>query len=197
LELEGESAKGGEDIVLVSKFRRIWSSGPVLLALASSAASADEASTQTEVVVVTARTVEQQSPWEVKVTPYYIGVDKLGDFTPLLKFDNHTAPLNADIGIDYAAGPLTAGAKVQGVAEKSQVDTLRNEPEMPAYALLNLRASYTWREFRFDAGIDNVLDTAYSLPLGGVALSDYFATGILRPLPGMGRSDNVSVTANL
>jgi len=192
-----------------------------------------------------------ESPWEVKVTPYYthvdnyIGVDKIGDFTPfvLLKFDNHTAhvygadfaasarlwrwpgmgefdgrlaaswvqgrdttvetnlyhlmPLNTDIEIDYLAGPLTAGAEVQAVAGKSQVDSLRNEPETPAYALLNLRGSYTWRDFRFDAGIDNVFDTAYSLPLGGVALSDYFATGVLRALPGMGRSAYVSVTATL
>jgi iron complex outermembrane receptor protein len=45
--------------------------------------------------------------------------------------------------------------------------------------------------------MDNVFDTAYSLPLGGVGLSDYFATGTLRPLPGMGRSAYISVTASL
>jgi iron complex outermembrane receptor protein len=194
---------------------------------------------------------DPESAWAVKLTPYYthidnyIGVDKLGDFTPfvLLQFANHTAhvygadlsasaplwtwpgigefdgkfaaswvqgrdttvdtnlyhlmPPNADLDLEFVAGPVMAAAEVQAVAKKSLVDSLRNEPVTPAYALLNLRGSYTWREFRFDAGIENVFDTAYSLPLGGVSLSDYFATGILRPLPGMGRSFDISVTASL
>ena len=109
----------------------------------------------------------------------------------------HLMPANADLDLEYGHGPIAATAEVQAVAGKSLVDTLRNEPETPAYALLNLRGSYTWHQFRFDAGIDNVLDTAYRLPLGGVALSDYFSTGNLHALPGMGRSFYFSVTANL
>lgn len=109
----------------------------------------------------------------------------------------HLMPPNADFGLHYVSGPITAAAEVQAVAGKTLVDTQRNEPVTPAYALLNLRGSYTWRELRFDAGIENVLDTGYSLPLGGVALSDFFATGNLHPLPGMGRSFYLSVTADL
>jgi iron complex outermembrane receptor protein len=109
----------------------------------------------------------------------------------------HLMPPNADFDLEYVAGSLTAAAEVQAVAGKTIVDSQRNEPMTPAYALFNLRGSYVWRQFRFDAGIDNLLDTAYGLPLGGVALSDYFATGNLHVLPGMGRSFYVSVTASL
>lgn len=109
----------------------------------------------------------------------------------------HLMPLNADVGLEYVSGPLGAAAEVQAVAKKSLVDSQRGEPVTPAYALLNLRGSYTWRAFRLDAGIDNVFDASYSLPLGGVALSDYFATGSLSALPGMGRSGYIALTASL
>jgi iron complex outermembrane receptor protein len=109
----------------------------------------------------------------------------------------HLMPANADVDLEYVAGAVSAVAEVQAVSGKSQVDTQRNEPETPAYALVNLSAAYTWRQLRFDAGIDNIFDTAYSLPLGGVALSDYFATGNLHALPGMGRTFYISATATL
>jgi iron complex outermembrane receptor protein len=109
----------------------------------------------------------------------------------------HLMPPNADFDLEYVAGPLTATAEVQAVAGKTLVDSQRDEPMTPAYALFNVRGSYTWRQLRLDAGVDNLFDTAYGLPLGGVALSDYFATGNLHALPGMGRSFFVSATASL
>lgn len=109
----------------------------------------------------------------------------------------HLMPPSADIDLDYAIGAWTAAAEIQLVAEKSRVDMTRSEPVTPAYGLLNLRGSYSFSRFRIDAGIDNVFDTAYALPLGGIALSDYFATGNLHALPGMGRSFYVSLTATL
>lgn len=109
----------------------------------------------------------------------------------------HFMPANAAITLTHSLGAWQGAAEIRLVGRKSQVDALRNEPVTPAYALLDLRASYGWRQFRLDAGIDNVFDTAYAPPLGGVSLGDYAATGILRPVPGMGRSLHVALTENL
>ena len=43
-------------------------------------------------------------------------------------------------------------------------------------------------------GADNLFDKAYYAPLGGMSLGDLKATGVLRPVPGRGRSVNAGVT---
>jgi iron complex outermembrane receptor protein len=64
--------------------------------------------------------------------------------------------------------------------------------------LLNLRSSYSWKHMRVDAGIDNVLDKNYALPLGGTYIgerhpvSGQYIAGTA--VPGMGRSFNVGLT---
>lgn len=50
---------------------------------------------------------------------------------------------------------------------------------------------------RVDVGVENVFDTEYDDPLGGVSLGDYDATGVLRPVPGMGRSFGIALTFDL
>ena len=44
---------------------------------------------------------------------------------------------------------------------------VRNETKTAGYGLINLRGSYTWKQVRFDLGVDNLFDKFYSLPLGG------------------------------
>lgn len=44
---------------------------------------------------------------------------------------------------------------------------MRNEIRTPGYSLVNLRASYSWKQTRVDFGIENLLDKHYYLPLGG------------------------------
>lgn len=109
----------------------------------------------------------------------------------------HQMPLNAALSLTHSMGGWQGVAELVMVAEKSKVDPIRYEPVTGAYALLNLRSSYTWDHLRFDVGIENVFDTAYALPLGGVSLGDYGVTGALRPVPGMGRSINIGITASL
>jgi iron complex outermembrane recepter protein len=109
----------------------------------------------------------------------------------------HQMPLNATLSLTHRMGGWQGVAELVMVNEKSAVDPVRNEPTMGAYALLDLRTSYSWDRFRFDVGIENVFDTAYALPLGGVSLGDYGVTGVLRPVPGRGRSINIGITANL
>ena len=83
------------------------------------------------------------------------------------------------------------------VAEKSQVNDLRNEPVTPGYALVNLRTSYEWETVRFDFGVENLFDKLYYPPLGGVDWADYKAAGAMGRIgavPGEGRSFNAGVT---
>ena len=109
----------------------------------------------------------------------------------------HVMPLNASVTLEEVYGAWAGHVELQGAARKSAVDDLRKEPETPAYLLVNLGTSYTWKNIRVDAGVDNLFDKAYDAPLGGMSLGDYKATGLLRPVPGEGRSLNLGLTLSL
>jgi len=58
------------------------------------------------------------------------------------------------------------------VDAKSDVQAVRNELRTAGYALANLRSGYQWKlaeraSMRLDAGIDNLGNRQYDLPLGG------------------------------
>jgi iron complex outermembrane receptor protein len=106
-------------------------------------------------------------------------------------------PLNAKLALEQNLGNWSGTAETQLVARKSDVSQVRNEVVTPGYALLNLRGSYTWKQMRFDVGIDNVFDRLYFHPLSGA----YVGQGVTMPptasagtppwgtaIPGMGRS---------
>ncbi|MBS0471029.1 MAG: TonB-dependent receptor [Proteobacteria bacterium] len=109
----------------------------------------------------------------------------------------HIMPPNARLALDEVFGNWSGTLEAVLVAEKSRVDVVRNEPVTGGYALFNLRGGYDFGKVRVDAGIENLFDTAYALPLGGQSLGDYDATGILRPVPGAGRSFNIALTVGL
>jgi iron complex outermembrane recepter protein len=109
----------------------------------------------------------------------------------------HIMPLNASLTLEEIYGAWAGHVELKGAARKSSVDDLRNEPETPAYFLVNLGSSYTWKNIRIDAGVDNLFDRSYDAPLGGMSLGDYDATGTLRPVPGEGRSLNIGLTLSL
>ena len=109
-------------------------------------------------------------------------------------------PLNGKLALVHRIGNLTSIIEGQLVDSKSDVSQVRDEVPTAAYALLNLRASYQWKNFRLDAGIENVLDTFYSLPLGGLYLGQgaTMSGGAIPwgvPVPGPGRSFYAGLTA--
>lgn len=106
----------------------------------------------------------------------------------------HIMPLNASVKLEEVYNDWTGYAELQAVARKSSVSDVQHEPVTPSYALINLGGSYSWDTVRVDVGIDNLFDTAYDAPLGGVSLGDYKATGVLRPTPGEGRSFNIGLS---
>ena len=76
-------------------------------------------------------------------------------------------PLNATFTLRQSAGDWDNAAELTLVDAKDDLSTVRNEIGTGGYALVNLRASRKWRNFRFDFGVENLLDTAYNLPTGG------------------------------
>lgn len=117
--------------------------------------------------------------------------NNLADGGPLYR----QMPLNAKLGLAHRAGPLELSANLEWVAQKTRVDTTRHEPVTDDYALVSLGAAYTLGTVRLSVNVENLFDTAYALPLGGVSLGDYDATGVLRPVPGRGRSVNLGMSA--
>jgi iron complex outermembrane receptor protein len=108
-------------------------------------------------------------------------------------------PLNAKLAIEQRLNAWTNSVELQAVAAKTQVSQVRNEVPTAGYSLLNLRSSYEARQFRLDLGVENLLNRAYALPLGGAYLGQGASmTSLGIPwgvvVPGMGRSVNVAVT---
>ncbi|CAO3415884.1 TonB-dependent receptor [Azospirillum doebereinerae] len=103
----------------------------------------------------------------------------------------HIMPLNALLTAEHRLGGWSSAIELQGSARKARVSDTRNEPETPAYALVNLRSGYEWGNVRVDVGVENLFDQQYYQPLGGVAYADFRAGGSqgrVGPLPGSGRS---------
>ena len=90
-------------------------------------------------------------------------------------------PVNAKLSLEQKMGGWTNSVEAQFVGAKKNIEQVRNEIKTSAYALLNLRSSYEWKNIRVDVGIDNLLDTLYYLPLGGAYLGQ--AATMSGPLP--------------
>ena len=106
----------------------------------------------------------------------------------------HQMPFNAALGLEHRIDGLETRIDLNYVADKDRIDPTRNEPRTKSYTLLNVQVAYRWDNFRLSLGADNLFDEAYFAPLGGVSLGDRKATGILRPVPGAGRSVNAGLS---
>jgi len=100
-------------------------------------------------------------------------------------------PLQGNLALEHRRGNWSSALDFRAVDAKTDVEAVRNELRTPGYALLNLRSGYRWKlgeatGVRLDAGIDNLTNRNYALPLGG----RYWVgdkTGNTQ-VPGMGRS---------
>ncbi|MGD9671007.1 MAG: TonB-dependent receptor [Hyphomicrobiaceae bacterium] len=106
----------------------------------------------------------------------------------------HMMPFNTRVALTHRLGSWSTAIELDLVAGKRNVDTVRQELETSAYALVNLRTSYEWERWRFDLAVENVFDTYYENPLGGINMEE-----VIRGLPksnvaGYGRSINVGAT---
>ncbi len=111
----------------------------------------------------------------------------------------HIMPLNMRLAVEQNKGAWTNALEVEMVSNKTLVDNNRLEPKTAGYGLLNLRASYQFKNARLDLAANNLFDKYYQLPLGGVDYATWKANGgmgAIGALPGMGRSINVGLTVN-
>src|SRR3989338_5918322 len=76
-------------------------------------------------------------------------------------------PLNAKLTLTQKLGGWDNGIEVVAAQAKSQLSDARNEIRTPGYGLVNLRATYSWKQARVDFGVENLFDKLYALPLGG------------------------------
>lgn len=106
-------------------------------------------------------------------------------------------PLNGKLALTQKRGGWDNAAEVVMVSRKDYVSEMRNEVETPGYALLNLRASHSWKQLRVDFGVENVFDRLYYHPLGGAYIGQGTTMTVNAvptvpqwgtPVPGMGRS---------
>ena len=79
-------------------------------------------------------------------------------------------PLNARVTLTHQIGGWDNAAELVLAQGKHDGSTVRNEIASAGYGLLHLRASHAWKQLRVDFGIENLLDHAYALPLGGAYL---------------------------
>jgi len=106
-------------------------------------------------------------------------------------------PLNARLGLREKLKGFAGGPEIQMVDRKRDADPLRFEPRTPGYTLLNFNAAYEWPRLRLEAGGNNLLNRWYELPLGGVNVDDFQASGWMGqilPLTGPGRSFYLGVS---
>jgi len=111
-------------------------------------------------------------------------------------------PFHGDISLQYerggqhALGGLSGALSLKAVDAKTRVDAVRNELPTAGFALLNFRGGYRWKlaetaSVRLDAGIENLANRRYDLPLGGRYWTDFNGTS---NVPGMGRSFNTGLS---
>jgi len=111
-------------------------------------------------------------------------------------------PFNARLTLSHRYGGWDNAVEFVGATSKDHLSDVRNEIGTPGYGLLNLRASYSWKQARLDVGVDNVFDRLYYLPLGG-AYTGQGTTMMLNTIPwgiavpGMGRSVYTGVSFKL
>lgn len=107
----------------------------------------------------------------------------------------HMMPLHAKVSLDRVSGAWSNGIDIEGVAEKKQVDEMRNEPLTPGYALVDLRTGYNWsKQLHMDLSVTNFFDKSYEMPLGGIDVNSADTTHYMSPLMGMGRSFNAALS---
>jgi iron complex outermembrane receptor protein len=109
----------------------------------------------------------------------------------------HIMPISGRLAVEHRLNAWSNAVEFQFAGAKTSVAADRREPTTSSYGLVNLRTGWRWDNVRVEAGIDNLLDTRYALPLGGVDYADFRATGSTPPvgaLPGPGRSFNIGMT---
>ncbi|MDX1979827.1 MAG: TonB-dependent receptor [Bryobacteraceae bacterium] len=129
-----------------------------------------------------ARLAGVDGSWRLPLTAASQGVGPLtlagafsyvrGENTDTGQYLYNIMPLNARTWIEHRRGAWSSAIEFVAVDAKRNIQAVRNELPTPGYALLHVRTSYRWQladtsSIRLDAGIDNLANRFYAMPLGG------------------------------
>ena len=110
-------------------------------------------------------------------------------------------PLNTKLTLTQKFGGWDNGVELVAAKGKKNISNVRNEIRTPGYGIMNLRASYLFKQVRVDFGIENLFDKLYAQPLGGAYTGQGTTMSINPanmpwgiPVPGMGRSVYAGMT---
>ena len=120
---------------------------------------------------------------------YVRGVDRDND-------DNlyQIPPLHGLVSLEYESGAWHSALEGVLAAAQDKVSAYNGETPSPGYALLNLRAGYTFREhLNVEVSLENLFDKRYANHLAGVNRVLDSDVPVGARLPGAGRSIGVSV----
>jgi iron complex outermembrane receptor protein len=132
--------------------------------------------------------------WKVRSTVAYVRGKADGG-------DNlyNIMPLNMRLALEHRQGAWRSSLETEMVSSKDRLSSLRAEQQTAGYALVHLRTSVDLTTtIRLDAGIDNLLDRAYRLPLGGLeyASADMMMGKAPSTMRGAGRSVNAGISVD-
>ncbi len=116
--------------------------------------------------------------------------------------DTHTGlyemmPLYLHVGLDDTIKGWSGGISISSVDRKSNTDPHRLEQQTPGYTLFNVHTAYKGSHVELNAAVDNLLNKEYEMPLGGVNMDNFLASGSMgriEPVTGEGRSADFGVT---
>jgi iron complex outermembrane receptor protein len=99
-------------------------------------------------------------------------------------------PFHGEISLQHERGGWSGALSLKAVDAKTRVDAERLELPTAGFALLNFHGGYHWKlsettSVRLDAGIENMANRQYDLPLGGRYWTDFSG---MSNVPGMGRT---------
>lgn len=112
------------------------------------------------------------------------------------------APLQGLLVLEHDLGDWSNRIELQLVDSKNHTASVRNELATAGYGLVNMSTSYSWHQIRVDVGVDNLLNQAHELPLGGAYTGQgqtMSAGGIPygTAMQGPGRSFHIGVSLTL
>lgn len=103
-------------------------------------------------------------------------------------------PLNARLALDHAQANWSNSLELVLVSAKKKVSAVRAEQATAGYSIANYRSTYKLSpSVRLDAGVDNLFNRQYDLPLGGLEYATAGWSRNAQPLRAVGRSVNVGV----
>ena len=82
-------------------------------------------------------------------------------------------PLQTELALQHQLGQWENSLSWQWVANKDRIDDRRLENETDSYSLINLNSSMKWQDFSVSFAVNNLFNSDYELPLGGVSIAEF------------------------